>query len=107
VLVDVRTYTTKPGTLASHVAIYQEHGFAPQIRHLGQPVAWLTAESGELNTIVHLWAYEDAAERATKRAAMQADPAWKEYLRRSGEAGYLMQQRNSLMIPASFAPIKR
>jgi aromatic ring-cleaving dioxygenase len=107
VLVDVRTYTLKPGKLAPHVAIYQEHGFAAQTRHLGQPIAWLTAESGELNTIVHLWAYEDAAERAKKRAAMQADPAWQEYLRRSGEAGYLVQQRNSLMIPASFAPIKR
>ena len=106
-LVDVRTYTTHAGKLAPHVALYEKHGFAPQTQALGQPLAWLTAESGELNTIVHIWAYQDAADRAQRRAAMQADPAWKEYLKVSGEAGYLAQQRNSLMVPAGFAPIKR
>ena len=106
-LLDHRTYTVKPGTMAKQMAIYQEFGLGPQKRHLGEPLAYLITESGEVNTYVHIWAYKDAADRASKRAAMQADPEWQLYLQKSGEAGYLIGQRNNLMIPADFAPISR
>ncbi len=106
-LVDHRTYTVKPGTMARQVALYQEFGLGPQTRHLGQPLAWLITESGEVNTYVHIWVYPDAADRAAKRAAMGADPEWQAYLQKTGEAGYLIAQRNNLMTPAPFAPISR
>jgi hypothetical protein len=77
------------------------------VRHLGHPLAYLFAESGELNTIVHLWMFEDAADRARKRAAMQADEEWKSYLKVNAEAGNLVEQTTKLMIPAKFAPLKR
>ena len=38
-LVDHRTYTVKPGTMAKQVALYQEFGLAAQKRHLGEPLA--------------------------------------------------------------------
>ena len=47
----------------------------------------MITESGEINTIVHIWVYEDAADRAKRRAAMAADPDWQAYLKKSGEAG--------------------
>ncbi len=106
-LLDHRTYRVKPGKLAAHLEIYQKHGMAVQTKHLGQPLAYLITETGEINTYVHIWVYEDAGDRAKKRAAMQADPGWKEYLRISGEAGYLEHQDNKLMTPAAFFPIKR
>ena len=52
-------------------------------------------------------AYPDAGDRARKRATMMSDPEWLNYLKLADEAGYLVDQRNSLMMPASFAPIKR
>lgn len=104
-LVDHRAYRLRPGTVPAYFDLYQTHGLAAQTRHLGKPLAYLFAETGELNTVVHLWAYEDAAERARKRAAMQADPDLKDYLKRSAEAGFVIEQRTSLMIPAPFAPI--
>lgn len=106
-LVDHRTYRVKPGTLQPHLEIYERHGFATQVKHLGQPLAYLFTESGELNTFVHLWAYANAADRDARRAAMQADPDWKNYLKLSAEAGYLEGQTTKLMVPAKFAPIKR
>jgi len=106
-LLDHRTYTVKPGTMAKHLAIYEEYGLAAQKKHLGEPLAYLVTESGEVNTYVHIWVYKDAADRATRRAAMQADPAWQVFMQKSAEAGYLIAQKNSLMTPASFAPIKR
>lgn len=104
-LVDHRTYTVRPGTMARQVALYQEFGYKPQTRHLGKPLAWLVTESGEVNTYVHIWVYKDAADRAAKRAAMGADPEWQLYVQKNGEAGYLIQQKNSLMNDAPFAPL--
>ncbi|HEY4171939.1 MAG TPA: NIPSNAP family protein [Rhodopila sp.] len=106
-LVDHRTYTVKPGTMAKQAKLYEEFGLKPQTKHLGQPLAWLITESGEVNTYVHIWAYKDAADRAARRAAMSADPDWQVYLQKNAEAGYLIAQKNSLMTPAAFAPINR
>ena len=35
------------------------------------------------------------------------DPEWQNYMKLNAEAGFLVDQRNSLMVPTSFAPIKR
>jgi hypothetical protein len=72
-LVDHRTYRIKPGHTQAHLKIYEQYGFAAQTRHLGQPIAYMYAESGDVNTVVHNWAYEDAADRTKRRAAMFAE----------------------------------
>lgn len=100
-LIDHRTYVVRPGKLQAHIEIYEKYGCQTQIRHLGKPLAYMYSESGELNTIVHIWVYQDAADRAKRRAAMQADPDWKVYLQKNSEAGYLVSQKTSLMIPAN------
>jgi hypothetical protein len=105
-LIDHRTYTVRPGTMAAQLKLYEEYGLKAQKRHLGEPLAYLVAESGELNTYVHIWVYKDAADRAAKRAAMQADPEWQVFMRKGLEAGYLIKQENKLMTPAPFAPVK-
>jgi NIPSNAP len=107
VLVDHRTYRIRPGFVGPYLDLYQEHGLAAQTRHLGQPLAFMFAESGEINTIVHIWCYDSAADREQKRAGMLADPEWQDFLRLNTESGNLLEQRTSLMIPAKFAPIKR
>jgi hypothetical protein len=107
VLVDHRYYRIKPGMVAAHLDLYEQAGFKAQSRHLGQPFAYLYTESGDVNTLVHMWLYDDAADRARKRAAMAADQEWQNYLRLQNESGFLLQQQNNLMLPANFAPIKR
>jgi NIPSNAP len=107
VLIDHRYYRIKPGMVPAHLDIYEKHGFAAQSRHLGKPFAYLFTESGEVNTLVHMWLYDDPADRAIKRAAMAADPEWQNYLRLNNEAGYVVSQQNNLMLPTKFAPIKR
>jgi len=107
VIVDVRTYRVKPGKMPQELDLYAKRGLVAQTRHLGPPLAYLHGESGDINALVHLWVFEDAADRARKRAAMMADPEWQTYLKLADEAGYLVDQRNSLMVPASFSPIKR
>jgi NIPSNAP len=107
VLVDVRTYRVRPGKLPQELDLYAKHGFAAQVRHLGSPLAYLQGESGDINTLVHLWVFEDARDRAQKRTTMMRDPEWLNYLKLADEAGYLVEQRNNLMAPTGFAPINR
>jgi hypothetical protein len=99
---DHRTYTVRPGTMPRQLKLYEEYGLAPQKRHLGEPLLYGVTETGELNTYVHVWVYADAADRARKRAAMEADPDWNTYRQKSGEAGYLIRQENKILTPASF-----
>ena len=97
-LYDVRTYICRPGTLKAHMAIYAEHGFAVQKKHLGEPIVYAQTETGNVNSYLHIWAYADAGDRAAKRAAMMADPQWAAYLKKSSEAGCLESQNNQLML---------
>ncbi len=99
---DHRTYVCRPGTIRKQLALYAEHGFAAQRRILGEPVLYAQTETGDVNAFVHIWRYEDAADRAARRANLAADPEWLAYLARSAEAGYLVSQVNTLLTSAPF-----
>ncbi len=103
-LIDLRTYTVRPGAMPAQLALYEKFGYPVQLRYMGEPLCYLTAETGELNTIVHGWVYESAADREEKRARMVKDPDWKVYIGENVKAGNIVAQRTSLMVPASFAP---
>jgi len=106
-LLDLRTYTCRPGTIKKHLALYEKLGKGPQTRHLGPPFAYLVTETGDVNQYVHIWAYQDAADREKRRAAMQADPEWVAYTEESAKLGALVSQNNRLMKPVEFFPLKR
>ena len=99
---DHRTYSCRPGTIARHLKLYEEFGWPVQSRHLGQPALYMRTENGDVNSYVHSWVYENADDRAQKRAALAADPDWQDYLKKSAEAGYLVSQVNSLMTGVPF-----
>lgn len=101
-LFDARTYVCKPGTIKDHMALYEKLGRAPQIKHLGEPVFYGVTETGVVNSYLHIWQYENAGDRETKRAALFSDPDWLAYMKASREAGFLERQENSLMSPAPF-----
>ena len=103
-LIDHRTYICRPGTIKLHLKLYEEYGYKAQSRHLGQPLLYAAGESGNPNSYVHVWVYDRAGDREAKRKAMAADPEWQEYLKKSREAGYLVEQTNTLLPPVDFAP---
>jgi ABC-type proline/glycine betaine transport system substrate-binding protein len=99
---DHRTYTCRPGTIKKQIALYAEYGYATQVRILGAPVMYAQTETGDVNAFVHIWSYENAADRESRRAQMAADPDWQTYLAKSAEAGYLISQTNKILMPAPF-----
>lgn len=99
---DMRTYTCRPGTIKAHLKLYEEHGFVPQTRNLGQPLLHAFTEVGDVNSYVHIWPYADVTERANKRAAMWADEEWLAYTRKSADLGALIKQENCILVAAPF-----
>lgn len=106
-LLDVRTYTCRPGTIKQHLALYEKMGKEPQSRHLGQPLAYMTTETGNPNQYIHIWIYENAGDREAKRNAMWSDPDWLAYTQESAKLGALVEQENKLMKPVDFFPAPR
>ena len=106
-IVEHRTYTCRPGTIRKQLAFYEKHGFAIQKKHLGEPFGYFTHEHGDVNSYIHMWAYNDVNDRMTRRAALAKDPEWQSYLEKNGELGYLVSQESKLLNTLSFAPIKR
>lgn len=105
-LFDHRTYTVRPGTLKLQLALYERFGLETQRRHLGEPFAFLITETGELNTFVHIWTYEDSADRMRRRDALQVDSTWLVYADKAAAAGYITKQETKLMTSASFAEFR-
>jgi hypothetical protein len=62
--------------------------------------AWQTAD-GRLNRLLHVWAYDDAAQRQVIRAKATAIGAWPP---NTHKEGMLLKQQNILAIPAAISP---
>jgi hypothetical protein len=104
-LLDVRTYKCKPGTISAHLKLYEDFGKSPQFRCLGEPLCYLKGETGDPNEYVHIWVYKNAGDREAKRATLWSDPEWLAYTKKSAELGALVSQENKLMNPVGFCPL--
>lgn len=103
-IVDIRTYTLKPGAMPAYYKAYGENGWPLQLKYLPKCVGYYYVDIGVQHRVVHLWEYEDIVQRAQCRATMEADPAWISY--RTGSADFFVSQENRIMKAAPFWPIK-
>jgi hypothetical protein len=99
-IVEERTYTTHPGKWREYLRLYEAEGLAIQRRILGRMVGYYHTDIGELNQIVHLWAYEDLNERAERRTRLMEDPAFCAYVARM--LPLLQTQTSRILKPAPF-----
>ena len=99
-IVEMRTYTLAVGSTGRYFRLYGEKGLAVQKRILGHLVGYYAVEVGELNQVVHLWAYVDMEDRARRRAELWSDPEWLAYVREVGEL--VLKQENQILTPAPF-----
>ncbi|ARP83383.1 NIPSNAP family protein [Bordetella genomosp. 9] len=104
-LIELRRYTIVPGKLKEYLSLYQERGFPAQRKHVGEPVGYFISEIGTVNQVVHLWKYEDFADRQARRAAMEADPDWQAYKKLTAAGAYIQLQESQLLNPAPWSKI--
>ncbi len=103
-IVDLRTYTVKPGKMNAFLKLYHERGWPLQQQYLGTCLGWYTVAEGTLNRVVHIWRFDSQADREARRGAMVQDPAWKDFMLVSEEAAHLLDMQNVLLAPTSFSP---
>ena len=103
-IVEERTYHVFTGKLPEVVRLYEDEGTELQQRILGNLIGAFTVDVGALSSIVQLWGYDSYAERERRRAALQADPAWKAFLAKLQPL--LHTQENRILVPTSFSPLR-
>jgi hypothetical protein len=103
-IVEQRNYTLCSGKVAEYLRLYEEEGFAIQQPILGELIGYFSTDIGTLNQVVHMWRYEDMADRTTRRAALAADPRWKAFVPKI--QALILHQENKILIPAPFSPLR-
>jgi NIPSNAP len=102
-LFEMRTYTAKPGRMATVLKTLDEEGNPLIHQFVEWPVAYFTAETGLANRVMMLWAYSSATERATRKSRMLPDPRFQELGSRFNPN--FAAQRSDFLIPTAFSPL--
>lgn len=105
-IVDMRTYSFHPGKMAAWLKVYEEHAWPLQQKYLGNCLGFYTSTDGKLNTVVHLWGFENAADREARRGAMMQDPGWSVYTQKAAALDGFIAQENSILKSVPFFPAK-
>jgi hypothetical protein len=103
-IVEQRDYHVFTGKLNEVVRMYAEEGIALQQEHLGRFLGAFTTDVGALSTYTALWGYESYAVREERRASLQADPRWHDFLGRLQPL--LHTQQNRILVPTAYSPIR-
>lgn len=103
-IVEQRDYHVFTGKLNEVIAMYEGEGIAIQLKHLGRLLGAFTTDVGALSTYTSMWGYDSYSEREERRAKLQADPEWRDFLGRLQPL--LHTQQNRILLPTSFSPIR-
>lgn len=99
-LFEIRQYTVTPGSIPGLIDRWSEKIEGRQ--KFSPLVAAMYSEFGALNKWIHIWAYKDANERFSARAAASASGNWPA----RNPPGVMVKQENSFVMPAAFSPIR-
>src|SRR5713226_6044552 len=96
-IIEMRTYTLQPGTVATFEERFAE---ALPVRAKVSPLAafWHT-EVGPLNRVIHVWPYENLEERTRLRAEATKLQGWPPNVRE-----FVVEQQSEIYLPAPFSP---
>ncbi len=99
-IIEMRTYTLRPGTTAEYFRIYEAEGLALQRSILGNYLGSYRSEIGPLNQVVHLWGFDSLDERQSRRDRLAADPQWQRAV--ALFIGFFVAQESKILLPAAF-----
>jgi NIPSNAP len=104
VIVEERSYHVYTGKLAEVVKLYDQEGSPVQQEILGNLIGAFTVDVGDVSTIVHLWGYDSYADREQRRAVLQADQRWKDFLPKIQPL--IHTQRTRILLPTAYSPVR-
>ena len=93
---ELRTYDVVVGKMADVVSLYNTEGWPAIQRHPERLVGYFTGDVGAINQVIHLWKFEDDADRRAFWAGVFADEAFMDFARKLRPL--LLSQNNKLML---------
>jgi hypothetical protein len=102
-LYELRTYALYVGKLAEAQELYRSLGWPALSRHAdGKLVGYFIGDVGALNQIVHLWKFDDDADRRRFWQALFADEGFMAFAARFRPL--VQTQQNKLLLAAPWGP---
>ena len=100
---DFRQYTLNPGGLPTYMSAVEDLAIPIRQRHGVKLAGWFYSDLGDLNQVVHIWAFDNVKHMEEAKAAVAADPEWGgAYIPRV--RGVLSSQNTYLMKTTEFGP---
>lgn len=97
---EYRTYQIKTGALGTYLAAFEQAAL-PLIRKHANLLAFWTSDTGLLNCVHHLWAWEDHSARERQFAALRAERVYQEEFLAIA-APLVVQMNSTLLSPVGF-----
>lgn len=101
-LYELRTYDVQVGKMADVIKAYSELGWPALDNYKDKLVGYFTSDTGTVSQLVHLWKFNDDADRRNHWKTLFADEdfmAFAKVLRPN-----LLSQRNQLLLAAPWGP---
>ncbi|MBL27795.1 MAG: NIPSNAP family protein [Rhodospirillaceae bacterium] len=99
---ELRTYTLYTGKMAEAVEAYSTLGWPALSKYEGKLIGYFTGDVGAMNKIVHLWKFEDDADRRAFWNTLFADEDFKKFAAKFRPL--VLTQENQLMMAAPWGP---
>jgi hypothetical protein len=99
---ELRTYRAQVGRAGEWLAHFK--AIMPTREKYSKNVGLWQTEMGQLNEVVHMWAYRDLNDRAAVRGKVLQDPEWQTFLGKS--APLLLEMKAIPLVPAAHSPIR-
>jgi hypothetical protein len=101
-LYELRTYTLYVGKLGEVVELYDAEGWPALQKYQNKLVGYFTGDVGSLNQLVHLWKFEDDADRRRHWAAVFADAEFMAFAKKLRPL--IQTQENKLLLASPWGP---
>ena len=99
---ELRTYAVVVGKMADVTELYKTQGWPALAKHPQRLVGYFTGDVGAINQLVHLWKFEDDADRRAFWAGVFGDAEFMAFARQLRPM--LLSQENKLMLAAPWGP---
>jgi hypothetical protein len=101
---EMRTYRFAPGQAREYLETYEKMALDLQIKHQKNLVGFWQSDVGPLNRTVNMWAYDSYEARDAAKAALAAEPGWRNYLQAAQPL--IQEQESCILKPAPFFHFK-
>ena len=101
-LYELRTYTLYVGKLAEAVELYNAEGWPALRNYQDKLVGYFTGDVGSLNQLVHLWKFDDDADRRSFWETVRADEQFIAFARKLRPL--IQLQENKLLFASPWGP---